>query len=182
MRIEQTPLQDCFIVHEKVHGDARGYFIETFNQRDFQAASGLDTQFVQDNHSFSTQYVLRGLHFQWRHPQGKLIRVVRGQLLSVAVDLRFDSPHFGQWVAMRLSAHNKRQLWVPPGFAYGFMVMSKQAECLYKITDYWYAQDQRCIIWNDPTINIDWPHTCPILSVADQLGMSLKQWQKQHDR
>lgn len=182
LTVTPTTLPEVLVIKPAVFHDNRGYFFESFNAVDFEQLTGIKTQFVQDNHSLSTQYVLRGLHFQWRHPQGKLIRVVRGQLLSVAVDIRFDSPHFGQWVAMRLSAHNKQQLWVPPGFAYGFMVMSKQAECLYKITDYWYAQDQRCIIWNDPTINIDWPHTCPILSVADQLGMSLKQWQKQHDR
>lgn len=178
----QTTLPEVLVIEPVIFNDNRGYFFESFNVTDFKALTGIQKPFVQDNHSLSKQYVLRGLHIQREHPQGKLIRVIRGQLFSVAVDLRVDSPHFGQWVSVILSADNKRQLWVPAGFAHGFMVMSKQAECLYKTTDYWYAQGQHCIIWNDPTIGIAWPYTSPILSAADQLGISLKQWQVQHDR
>ena len=157
MRIEQTPLQDCFIVHEKVHGDARGYFIETFNQRDFQAASGLDTQFVQDNQSRSSKGVLRGLHMQrGAAAQAKLVRVLEGSVLDIAVDLRKGSPSFGQHFAIELTSENRKQFFVPAGFAHGFVVLSDSATFFYKVDKFYEPGNEVGIMYNDADLNIDW--------------------------
>ena len=157
MRIEQTPLQDCFIVHEKVHGDARGYFIETFNQRDFQAASGLDTQFVQDNQSRSSKGVLRGLHMQrGAAAQAKLVRVLEGSVLDIAVDLRKGSPSFGQHFAIELTSENRKQFYVPAGFAHGFVVLSESATFFYKVDKFYEPGNEVGIMYNDADLNIDW--------------------------
>ena len=147
-----TALPEVLILEPKVFGDARGFFFESFNQRDFAQATGLDVQFVQDNHSRSAKGVLRGLHYQIQHPQGKLVRVTQGEVFDVAVDLRRSSPNFGRWVGVVLSGENHRQLWVPPGFAHGFVVTSDTAECLYKTTDYWYPEHERSLLWNDPMV------------------------------
>ena len=155
--ITPTFLPEVLILEPKVFGDDRGFFFESFNQRDFQQATGLDVNFVQDNHSKSSQGVLRGLHYQIQHPQGKLVRVIHGSVFDVAVDLRRSSPNFGKWVGVELSADNKRQLWVPPGFAHGFVVTSETAEFLYKTTDYWYPEFERSLLWSDPIIGIQWP-------------------------
>ncbi len=155
--VTPTALAGVLILEPKVFGDARGFFFESFNQRDFVQATGLDVKFVQDNHSRSTKGVLRGLHYQIEHPQGKLVRVTQGDVFDVAVDLRRSSPNFGQWVGVVLSAENHRQLWVPPGFAHGFVVTSDSAEFLYKTTDYWYPEHERSLLWNDPSLSIDWP-------------------------
>ena len=175
MRVEQTPLKDCFIIHDTVHGDARGYFIETFNQRDFAAASGLDIVFVQDNQSRSSKGVLRGLHMQ-KGPaaQAKLVRVLEGAVLDIAVDLRKGSPSFGQHYAIELTADNHKQFFVPAGFAHGFVVLSDSAEFLYKTTDYWYPEHERSLLWNDPAIGIDWPlDGPPLLAAKDAAGKLL---------
>jgi dTDP-4-dehydrorhamnose 3,5-epimerase len=157
MRIEQTPLQDCFIVHEKVHGDARGYFIETFNQRDFNAASGLDISFVQDNQSRSSKGVLRGLHMQrGASAQAKLVRVLAGSVLDIAVDLRKGSPSFGQHFAIELTADNHKQFFVPAGFAHGFVVLSEAATFFYKVDKFYEPGNEVGIMFNDPVLNIDW--------------------------
>ena len=157
-------------------GDNRGFFYESFNQRAFADATGQTLNFVQDNHSKSAHGVLRGLHYQIEQPQGKLVRVVRGAVFDVAVDIRRQSPHFGKWVGMELSQENNKQMWVPPGFAHGFLVLSEHAEFLYKTTAYYAPQHERCIAWNDPLIAIDWPTLTesPVLSVKDQLGSSLE--------
>jgi len=162
------------LIEPRVFGDARGFFFESFNQRDFAQATGLDLQFVQDNHSKSAQGVLRGLHYQVQNPQGKLVRVTAGEVFDVAVDIRRDSPTFGQWVGEILSADNKRQLWVPPGLAHGFVVLSEHAEFLYKTTDYYAPEHERCIAWDDPTLAIDWPAmaSAPKLSAKDAAGAS----------
>jgi dTDP-4-dehydrorhamnose 3,5-epimerase len=157
MRIEQTPLEDCFIVHEKVHGDARGYFIETFNQRDFKAASGLDTQFVQDNQSRSSKGVLRGLHMQrGAAAQAKLVRVLEGSVLDIAVDLRKGSPSFGQHFAIELTSENRKQFYVPAGFAHGFVVLSDSATFFYKVDKFYEPGNEVGIMYNDADLNIDW--------------------------
>jgi dTDP-4-dehydrorhamnose 3,5-epimerase len=162
------------LLEPKVFGDDRGFFFESFNQAAFEAAIGIRVTFVQDNHSRSVKHVLRGLHYQIQQPQGKLIRVVRGEVFDVAVDIRKSSPTFGQWVGEILSAENKRQLWVPEGFAHGFVVLSDTAECLYKTTAYYAPEYERCIAWNDQTIGIQWPFTGdPVLSPKDQQGKSL---------
>lgn len=153
----KTALPEVLILEPKVFGDDRGFFFESFNQRDFQQATGLDVSFVQDNHSKSSQGVLRGLHYQIQHPQGKLVRVACGAVFDVAVDLRRSSPNFGKWVGVELSADNKRQLWIPPGFAHGFVVTSEYAEFLYKTTDYWCPEHERSLLWCDPTVGIQWP-------------------------
>ena len=158
-------LPEVLLLEPKVFGDARGFFFESFNQRDFVQATGLDVQFVQDNHSRSVKGVLRGLHYQIQHPQGKLVRVTQGEVFDVAVDLRRSSPNFGKWVGVVLSADNHRQLWVPPGFAHGFVVTSDTAEFLYKTTDYWYPEHERSLLWNDATVGVQWP-----LSAAPQLA------------
>ena len=172
MRVSTTAIVDVLILEPKVFGDARGFFFESFNQRAFNAATGLDVNFVQDNHSRSAKGVLRGLHYQVLQPQGKLGRVVRGAVFDVAVDIRRSSPSFGQWVGVELSEDNHRQLWVPPGLAHGFLVLSEMADFLYKTTEYYGPNKERCIAWNDPDIGINWPDVGvgPILSSKDQLG------------
>ena len=172
--VVNTELPEVLILEPKIFGDDRGFFFESYNQRDFAQILGINIQFVQDNHSRSSKGVLRGLHYQIQHPQGKLVRVVCGAVFDVAVDIRRESPNFGKWVGVELSADNKRQLWIPPGFAHGFYVLSDAAEFLYKTTDYWYPEFERSILWNDSTIGIDWPLDVePILSKKDRLGMSL---------
>lgn len=174
--MKATPLAipDVVLIEPKVFGDERGFFFESFNQRQFNAAVGYDVEFVQDNHSRSVKNVLRGLHYQIQHPQGKLVRAVQGTVYDVAVDLRRSSATFGQHVGVELSADNKRMLWVPPGFAHGFVVLSETAEFLYKTTDYWYPEFERSLAWNDPTVNIAWPlDGVPALSGKDQLGKLL---------
>lgn len=169
-----TSLPDVLILEPKVFGDARGFFFESFNARDFAHCTGLDVNFVQDNHSKSTQGVLRGLHYQIQHPQGKLVRVTSGEVFDVAVDLRKSSPTFGQWAGVVLSAENKRQLWVPPGFAHGFLVTSESADFLYKTTDYWYPEFERSLLWNDPTVGIIWPiQSQPLLAAKDKAAATL---------
>ena len=155
--VTPTNLSEVLILEPQVFGDDRGFFFESFNQNDFQQATGLDVIFVQDNHSKSSKGVIRGLHYQIKNPQGKLVRVTLGTVFDVAVDLRRSSPNFGKWVGTELSAENKRQLWVPPGFAHGFLVTSEYAEFLYKTTDYWYPENERSLLWCDPAIGIHWP-------------------------
>lgn len=167
MKVLNTKLDGCKIVEPRVFGDDRGFFIETFQAARYAEALGIETQFVQDNHSRSTKGVLRGLHFQRTKPQGKLVRVVVGEVYDVAVDIRKDSKTFGQWEGVLLSAENKKQFWVPPGFAHGFAVISDTAEVEYKCTDYYDASDQGCILWNDPGFAIPWPVETPLLSDKD---------------
>ena len=174
MKSISTAIADVFILEPKVFGDTRGFFFESFNSRAFAEATGLDVNFVQDNHSRSTRGVLRGLHYQAQQPQGKLVRVVRGAVFDVAVDIRKTSPTFGKWVGVELSEDNHRQLWVPPGLAHGFLVISESADFLYKTTDYYAPEHERCLAWNDPAIGIDWPlEGEPQLSAKDQLGKLL---------
>lgn len=169
-----TAIPDVLLLEPKVFGDARGFFFESFNARDFAEATGVNAQFVQDNHSKSARGVLRGLHYQIQHAQGKLVRVVQGTVFDVAVDLRRSSPTFGRWVGSELSAENSRQMWVPPGFAHGFVVLSESAEFLYKTTDYWYPAHERSLAWNDPAIGIEWPiDFAPQLAAKDQAGKLL---------
>ena len=174
--MKHTPLAipDVVLIEPDVFGDERGFFMESFNQARFEAAIGKPVQFVQDNHSRSVKNVLRGLHYQIQQPQGKLVRVVQGEVFDVAVDLRKSSPTFGKWVGELLSAENKRQLWVPEGFAHGFLVLSEYAEFLYKTTDYYAPAHERCIRWDDPQLAIDWPlqGLSPQLSGKDQAGAS----------
>lgn len=157
------------MVQPRVFGDARGFFFESFNARAFTQATGIDATFVQDNHSRSARGVLRGLHYQIRQPQGKLVRVVNGRVFDVAVDLRRSSPRFGQWTGVELSEDDHRQLWIPPGFAHGFVVLSESADFLYKTTDYYAPEHERCLRWDDPSISIDWPlgGLTPLLSAKD---------------
>ncbi len=170
-----TAIPEVLILEPKVFGDARGFFLESFNARDFAQATGLNVDFVQDNHSKSAKGVLRGLHYQIQHAQGKLVRVVEGEVFDVAVDLRRSSPTFGRWVGERLSASNHRQLWVPPGFAHGFVVLSESAQFLYKTTDYWYPEHERSLLWNDPAIGIDWPiDVQPLLAAKDAAASLLR--------
>lgn len=172
--VTPTALADVLILEPKVFGDARGFFFESFNARDFAQATGVQAEFVQDNHSKSRQGVLRGLHYQISHPQGKLVRVTQGDVFDVAVDLRRSSPGFGRWVGVHLSADNHRQLWVPPGFAHGFVVLSETAEFLYKTTDYWYPEHERSLRWNDPALAIDWPlQGEPLLAAKDAQAPTL---------
>ncbi len=174
MNVIETALPGVLILEPKVFGDERGFFYESFNARVFEDATGLKRQFVQDNHSRSQKGVLRGLHYQLEHTQGKLVRVTAGEVLDVAVDIRRSSPHFGRWVGVRLSAQNLRQLWVPEGFAHGFVVQSDHAEFLYKTTDYYQPSAERSILWNDPTLAIDWQlSAAPQLSAKDQAGKLL---------
>lgn len=174
MQIQTTTIPDVLIVEPTVFGDDRGFFYESYNQKKFAELTGLDCEFVQDNHSKSAKGVLRGLHYQIQQPQGKLVRVTAGAVFDVVVDLRKSSPTFGKWAGVELSADNKRQLWIPAGFAHGFMVTSESAEFLYKTTDYWAPQFERSILWNDPAIGIDWPLDGePLLSAKDQLGTLL---------
>ncbi len=179
MNIIKTDIPDILIIEPKVFGDARGFFYESFNQKVWQEKTGLKTTFVQDNHSRSEKNVLRGLHYQIQQPQGKLVRVVRGAVFDVAVDLRQSSPTFGRWVGVELSEDNHRQLWIPEGFAHGFLVLSDAAEFLYKTTDYWAPQYEITIIWNDPDLAIDWPlQDTPTLSAKDAKGVLFKEAEK----
>ena len=174
MKVTPTAIPDVLIIEPKVFGDARGFFYESFNGRAFDEAVGRHVEFVQDNHSRSSKGVLRGLHYQIQQPQGKLVRVARGAVFDVAVDVRKSSPTFGKWVGVELSEDNHRQLWVPPGFAHGFLVLSETAEFLYKTTDYYQPSAERCILWNDPTLAIDGQLTTPPqLSAKDQQGKPL---------
>lgn len=177
MKVTACAIADVLLIEPKVFGDDRGFFYESYNQRAFRDAGGLALDFVQDNHSKSARNVLRGLHYQIRQPQGKLVRVIAGEVFDVAVDLRRSSPTFGQWVGEILSADNKRQLWVPPGLAHGFVVLSESAEFLYKTTDYWAPEFERCIAWNDPTLAIAWPELNgePLLSGKDAKGQAFLQ-------
>ena len=180
MKIVDTAIADVKIIEPAVFGDERGFFFESFNQAKFNQAVGYDVAFVQDNHSRSAKGVLRGLHYQLPpHPQGKLVRCVTGEVFDVAVDIRKSSPSFGQWVGVHLSAENKRQLWIPPGFAHGFLTLSEYAEFLYKTTDYWAKDCEQAIIWNDPSIAIDWPafDGQPLLSEKDRLAPKLSEQQ-----
>jgi dTDP-4-dehydrorhamnose 3,5-epimerase len=175
MQFRATDIPDVVVIEPKVHGDARGFFMETWQARVF-AANGIDAGFVQDNHSGSAQGVLRGLHYQLRHTQGKLVRVIQGEVFDVAVDLRRSSPTFGRWVGEVLSADNHRMLWVPPGFAHGFLVLSATAEFTYKCTDYYDPASERTLIWNDPQVGIHWPlpaQSAPALSAKDAAGLRL---------
>lgn len=166
--VSKTSLPEVLMLEPKVFGDERGFFFESFNQRDFIDATGFDVDFVQDNHSRSEKGVLRGLHYQIKHPQGKLVRVVSGAVFDVAVDMRKTSANFGKWAGVELTAENKRMLWIPKGFAHGFLVLSDFADFLYKTTDYWYPEHERSICWNDPDIGIQWPlEDVPKLSVKD---------------
>jgi len=174
MQITPTAIPDVLILEPKSFGDDRGFFYESFNERRFTELTGVKTSFVQDNHSKSAKNVLRGLHYQIQQPQGKLVRVVAGEVFDVAVDLRKSSPTFGHWVGVLLSGENKRQLWVPEGFAHGFVVTSDSAEFLYKTTNYYAPEFERSLIWNDPTIGIEWPaDLVPQLSAKDQVGKLL---------
>ena len=174
MNVIQTNLPEVFIIEPRVFGDDRGFFYESFNAKKFAELTGVETSFIQDNHSLSAKNVLRGLHYQIRQPQGKLVRVVAGEVFDVAVDIRRSSPSFGQWAGVVLSAENKRQMWVPTGFAHGFLVLSESAEFLYKTTDYWAPEHERCLQWDDPTVGIQWPLVdAPVMSAKDQQGQLL---------
>lgn len=176
MQSTKLAIPDVVLIEPKVFGDERGFFFESFNQKAFNQATGQDVHFVQDNHSRSAKGVLRGLHYQIKQPQGKLVRVVQGEVFDVAVDLRKSSPTFGQWVGEILSAENKKQLWIPEGFAHGFLVLSESAEFLYKTTNYWAPEHERCLAWNDPDVAIEWPINAvpPALSDKDQQGSQLE--------
>ncbi len=175
MKVTPTNIPDVLIIEPKVFGDSRGFFFESFNQQAFNEATGKNCQFVQDNHSRSAKGVLRGLHYQIQQPQGKLVRVTSGAVFDVAVDIRKSSPTFSQWVGVELNAENHCQLWVPAGFAHGFVVLSETADFLYKTTDYYAPEFERCIAWNDPAIGINWPvDETPQLSGKDQQGTLLK--------
>ncbi len=175
MLITPTKIPDVLIIEPKVFGDERGFFFESFNKKAFQQATGVEADFVQDNHSKSSKGVLRGLHYQIKQPQGKLVRVSSGEVFDVAVDLRKSSPSFGRWVGVTLSADNKRQLWIPPGFAHGFVVLSDTAEFLYKTTDYYAPEHERCIKWNDAELAIDWLYAAePVVSEKDAKGALFK--------
>jgi len=175
MNVIKTDIPDVLILEPKVFGDERGFFFESLNQRVFEEKTGLKPRFVQDNHSRSARNVLRGLHYQVRQPQGKLVRVVAGEVFDVAVDLRKSAPTFGKWVGTTLSAENKRQLWVPEGFAHGFLVLSDTADFLYKTTDYYAPEHERCVAWNDPDIGIRWPLAGePVLAAKDRAGKRLR--------
>ena len=175
MNVIPTTIPDAFIIEPRVFGDDRGFFFESFNEKMFKDQTGVEARFVQDNHSRSVKNVLRGLHYQIQQPQGKLVRVVIGEVLDVAVDIRKSSPTFGQWVSCLLTAENKRQFWIPPGFAHGFVVLSETADFLYKTTDYYAPQYERAILWNDPDLAIDWQiQGEPILSAKDQAANPLK--------
>lgn len=173
-KVTPTAIPDLLILEPKVFGDSRGIFFESFNAKNFAQATGLNVSFVQDNHSRSSKGVLRGLHYQVQQTQGKLVHVTQGAVFDVAVDIRKSSPTFGKWVGCELSDSNHRQLWIPPGFAHGFMVLSESADFLYKTTDYYAPAHERCIAWNDPNIGIQWPEgITPLLSAKDQQGIAL---------
>jgi dTDP-4-dehydrorhamnose 3,5-epimerase len=175
--VTPTAIPEVVILEPKVFGDARGFFYESFNARDFAAATGINVSFVQDNHSRSSRGVLRGLHYQIEHAQGKLVRVTEGEVWDVAIDLRRSSPTFGRWVGVTLSAENHRQLWVPPGFGHGFVVVSESADFLYKTTDYYAPEHERCLLWNDAAVGVNWPlgDIAPVLSDKDRRGLPLAQ-------
>jgi dTDP-4-dehydrorhamnose 3,5-epimerase len=174
LRVERTSIPEVMVIEPKVIGDARGFFYESYNRRSFAAATGLDVEFVQDNHSRSARNVLRGLHYQVRQPQGKLVRVVAGEIWDVAVDLRRASPTFGRWTATRLDAESHRMLWIPPGFAHGFVVLSGPADVLYKATDFYAPEHERTLLWSDPQIGIAWPLSGePVMSEKDRRGVPL---------
>jgi dTDP-4-dehydrorhamnose 3,5-epimerase len=175
MNVITTPLEGLLVLEPRVFGDDRGFFYESFNARRFTELTGVTADFVQDNHSRSAKGVLRGLHYQIQQAQGKLVRATAGSVFDVAVDIRKSSPTFGQWYGLELSAENKRQLWIPPGFAHGFVVTSEHAEFLYKTTDYWAPEHERSILWNDPAIGIGWPPEldAPLLSGKDQAALLL---------
>jgi dTDP-4-dehydrorhamnose 3,5-epimerase len=176
VKATRCAIPDLVLIEPRVFGDERGFFFESFNQRKFTEMTGCDLAFVQDNHSRSSKGVLRGLHYQILQAQGKLVRVTAGEVYDVAVDLRRSSPTFGQSVGVRLSAENHHQFWIPPGFAHGFVVLSDSADFLYKTTDYWAPQHERCLAWNDPQLGIQWPlHAPPLVSAKDMLGSSLEQ-------
>jgi dTDP-4-dehydrorhamnose 3,5-epimerase len=176
VQIVETSLPGLLVIEPKVWGDARGFFFESYNQRRFEELTGIKNTFVQDNHSRSARNVLRGLHYQIRQPQGKLVRVVAGEVYDVAVDIRCSSPTFGKWFGTHLSAENKKMLWIPEGFAHGFVVLSDYAEFLYKTTDYWAPEHERCIRWNDPDLAIDWQISGePVLSAKDQAGKPFRE-------
>jgi dTDP-4-dehydrorhamnose 3,5-epimerase len=172
MKVTATAIADVLLLEPRVFGDERGFFFESFNARVFKEATGLNVTFVQDNHSKSARHVLRGMHYQTQQVQGKLVRVVAGEVFDVVADVRPESPTYGQWVGEILSAQNQRQMWVPPGLAHGFLVLSENAEFLYKTTDYYAPQFEKCIAWNDATLNIDWPlhGASPSLSAKDAVG------------
>jgi dTDP-4-dehydrorhamnose 3,5-epimerase len=174
MKIIPTAIPDLLIIEPRVFGDARGFFLESFNARSFAEATGLTLTFVQDNHSRSQKGVLRGLHYQLKQPQGKLVRVTNGRVFDVAVDMRRSSPSFGQWAGVELSGENHRQFWVPAGFAHGFVVLSDAADFLYKTTDYYAPEHERCLSWDDPTVGVAWPlgDLTPQLSAKDQAGLA----------
>ena len=175
LQVTPTSIPDVLILEPKVFGDNRGWFTESFNAYDFAKATGLDVEFVQDNHSFSRQWTLRGMHYQLKHTQGKLVRVTAGSVFDVVVDLRKDSATFGQWAGEELSSENHKQLWVPPGFAHGFLVLSETAEFLYKTTDYYDPQSEACLSWNDLTVGIKWPlpqGVTPNMNTKDSAGLS----------
>ncbi|MFH0780724.1 MAG: dTDP-4-dehydrorhamnose 3,5-epimerase [Pseudomonadota bacterium] len=175
MKVTPTAIPEVLLIEPKVFGDARGFFFESFNLRQWQEKTGIDRVFVQDNHSRSDKGVLRGVHYQIRQPQGKLVRVVVGEVFDVAVDLRRASATFGKWVGAILSADNKKQLWVPEGFGHGFVVLSETAEFLYRTTDYYAPEHERCIVWNDPDLKIDWPISeAPVLSPKDTAGAAFR--------
>lgn len=175
INVISTALPEVKIIEPRVFGDERGFFYESFNAREFNAAIGRSVEFVQDNHSRSARNVLRGLHYQIQRPQGKLVRVTSGEVFDVAVDLRKSSPNFGHWIGVNLSAENKRQLWIPEGFAHGFIVLSECAEFLYKTTDYWYPEHERVLAWNDPEVGVEWPiFGHPTLAEKDSHGTSLE--------
>ena len=178
-QVMQTPLEGVLVLEPKVFGDARGFFYESFNARDFEQATGLKETFVQDNHSKSAKGVLRGMHYQVQHAQGKLVRVTQGAVFDVAVDIRKGSPTFGLWFGLELSAENKKQLWIPAGLAHGFLVISDSAEFLYKTTDYYHPEFERSLLWNDPAIGIEWPlhllDAQPLLSAKDIAALTLGQ-------
>ncbi len=177
MEARPTTIPEVLVIEPRVYGDSRGFFFESYNRKALEAAVGRQVEFVQDNHSLSARSVLRGIHYQCPHPQGKLVRVVRGEVFDVAVDLRRGSTTFGRWVAETLSAANKRQLWIPEGFGHGFLVLSDEAELLYKTTDYWHPEHERCIRWDDPDLAIPWPAVGgpPIVSPKDAAGRPFRE-------
>jgi dTDP-4-dehydrorhamnose 3,5-epimerase len=175
LKVIPTAIPGVLILEPKVFGDERGFFLESYNRRSFRDATGVDVEFVQDNHSMSTRNVLRGLHYQLRRPQGKLVRVLYGEVFDVAVDLRRGSSTFGRWVSMRLSADSHRMMWIPPGFAHGFLVTSERAEFFYKVSDYYAPEDERTIRWDDPELGIPWPlESSPVLAGKDLAGVYLR--------
>ena len=176
MKVTRCELPGVLVLEPRVFQDERGFFLESYNRRTFREATGLEAEFVQDNQSFSVRNVLRGLHYQIRQPQGKLVRVTAGEVYDVAVDLRRSSQHFGKWVGFTLSAESKRMAWIPPGFAHGFLVLSESAEFLYKTTDYYAPEHERTLLWNDPALGIDWPlKGAPVLAAKDKTGKPLRE-------